>query len=277
MTGRTRVAVLGATGQIGAILRHAPVPDGLVPLWHGRGATDLPEPSVRWDMLAEPVPDGVHADAILCLAGGRATPLSQNTDLALAALAAGSAWGARHVMIASSSAVYGHGPFNEVTTPAPVTDYGHAKAQMEQAVLQATAGRGVTLLRIGNIAGSDALLGPGPRHVRLDRPAQGPLLRSYIGPARLAEMLFALCRMAVGTVPLPAVLNLSLSPTVAMVDLVREMGWPLTEVPAPDDLPAEVALETGRLAALGLEPGRGATAAAIVDDLCAHDSRFARA
>ncbi|KPP89072.1 MAG: NAD dependent epimerase/dehydratase family [Rhodobacteraceae bacterium HLUCCA08] len=277
MTGRARVAVLGATGQIGTILRRASCPDGVAPLWHGRGAAALPDPSLHWDMLAEPIPGDLRADVILCLAGGRAEPLAQNTDLALAGLKAGHAWGARHVLIASSSAVYGHGPFAEVAALAPVSDYGRAKAGMEQAVLQETLGRGVTLLRIGNIAGADALLGPGPRAVQLDRPAGGPLRRSYIGPARLAGMLFTLCRMAAQGVPLPAVLNLSLSPTVAMAELVTEIGWPLTEVPAPADLPVEVALDTDRLAALGLEPGRGATAADIVDDLCAHDPRFARA
>lgn len=275
--GDSRLLVLGATGRIGGILRRAALPAGLSVTWHGRQIAELPCPALAWDMLSDPAPRDVSADVILCLAGGRSEPLSQNIELALAALAAGHACGARHLLIASSSAVYGHGPFNEDSPLAPVIPYGVAKAEMEHAVREATGGSGVTLIRIGNVAGADALLGPGPRTVRLDRPAAGTLRRSYIGPGRLAEMLFALAQMAASGADLPPVLNLALSPTVAMADLASEMGWPVEEVPAPEGLPVEVALDTARLAALGLEPERGATAREIIDDLCANDPRFKRA
>ena len=80
------------------------------------------------------------------------------------------------------------------TMPAdPVSEYGRAKRDAEQALAKGLAGSGVglTCLRIGNIAGADALLGgqaaSGAAQVVLDPVAGQPMgpERSYIGPLTL--------------------------------------------------------------------------------------------
>ena len=206
--------------------------------------------------------------AILCLAGvvpGTGADLSLNTALALAAVAAGAASGAR-VLLASSAAVYGNagGWLGEARTPAPVSDYGRAKAEMETraAALAARLGARVCALRIGNVAGADAILGGWRPGFVLDRFADGRTpRRSYIGPADLARVLAGL---AAAPGPLPAVLNLAAPDPVAMGALLDAAGLAWTPRPAPGSAIAQVALDTALLQGLSALPASASLPATLV-------------
>lgn len=248
------VLVLGATGRIGAILRRIwPVlwPEADI-LWQTR----RPMPGPGWtvlDPLAEP---GALARAargraaILCLAGvvpGRDGAMADNAALALAALRAGAEAGAR-VLLTSSAAVYGArgGLLSEATPPVPVSDYGRAKHDMEgrAAAVAQELDVPVTSLRIGNVAGADAILGGWRPGFELDRFDDGRTpRRSYIGPASLARVLGELTARD----GLPGVLNLAAPGAVEMGALLDAAGLDWTPRPAPDTAIAEVRLDTGLL------------------------------
>lgn len=282
---KTRILVLGASGRLGYALRYrissergAARPVDVI--WQIRRAgfqnrCALGETLV-WDILNEDVPSDIRADIVLCLAGvvhGDAAALRRNSDLARAALSVGQQIGARHVFLTSSAAVYGAGPFGEDADPKPINPYGCAKLQMEQMAMSWRENAspdppGLTILRVGNVAGSDSVLGPGPRHVKLDAgPSGEPILRSYIGPNRLSDMLLDLCQMAGSGVMLPQVLNVALSPSVSLKALLKRAGWSFSETRNVGLNPIEVRLQTQRLAQLGLCPERNAQVADILDDL----------
>lgn len=193
-------------------------------------------------------------DVILCLSG--VTPeraacadarMADNIALATAAIRAGAETGAR-VLVASSAAVYGDqpGPLNEAAPLKPVSEYGRAKADMEEAcaTLGAQLGVQVTALRIGNVAGADAILGRWHPGFVLDRLADGRTpRRSYIGPQTLARVLSALCAQ----VNLPPVLNISAPGVVEMGALLDAAGLGWTARPASDTTIAEVRMSVAAL------------------------------
>lgn len=263
-----RILVLGATGRIGAMLRrHWPAGQGL---WQARPGRPLPAAAAEWvqlDPLADPAALAAaagRAQAILCLAGVTPTTreagadMADNVALALAAVRAGAAAGVP-VLLASSSAVYGaqEGLLPEAAPPAPVSDYGRAKAEMERQAAARAAELGVALtsLRIGNVAGADAILGGWRQGFRLDRFADGRTpRRSYIGPATLARVLAGLCARG----DLPGLLNIAAPGTVEMGALLDAAGLAWQPRPAPEDAAPEVALDVTRLAGLvPLDPAAG--------------------
>ena len=195
-----KVLVLGATGRIGTILRKRwPQDPGWGAIrdqvtWQTRQvAAGLGPGWCGLDPLRQP---GALAQAasgqtvILCLAGvvtGRApgSDLDDNVTLAEAAIRAAADTRAR-VILASSAAVYGNqaGVLDEAAVLAPQNAYGRAKATMEArgAALGAELGVAVTSLRIGNIAGIDAILGGWRPGFSLDQFDDGRTpRRSYIG------------------------------------------------------------------------------------------------
>ena len=282
---RTRILVLGASGRLGRALGHriccekrAARPVEVI--WQTRQTrctnARAPGTTLIWDILNEDSPVDLRVDIVLCLAGvvpHSAANLALNSDLAQSALDVGHRSGANHVFLISSAAVYGTGPFGEDTDPQPISPYGRAKLQMEQMALswRATApldAPGLTILRIGNVAGADSVLGPGPRHVALDAGPNGESMRrSFIGPNRLSDMLLDLCQMAASGVMLPQVLNVALSPSVSLKEILQRVGWQFSEIPKAGLKPIEVELQTQNLARLGLCPDRNAQAADILDDL----------
>ena len=221
--------VMGATGRIGAAMRSQAPMQGLRPIWQAR----RPEPGfLKWDIMAEPCPTGAASGVVLCLAGvTRGDDLALNEALALAACRAAVEQGAQHVFLASSAAVYGPSlnALRENMSPAPLAAYGAAKLAMEhaaQAMMRSEA-VGLTLLRIGNIAGFDALLGglkPGiPAMLDPVSAQPGGPVRSYIGPVSLARVLAQLAGLAARGVALPPVLNIAAAP-VSMGDLLDATG-----------------------------------------------------
>ena len=244
----SRVLVLGATGRIGGILR-AYVGDAGDFRWQARGAAPSDAGPGDW-VICDPLhnPAGLAraaegCGAILCLSGvtharlaqDGGADLAQNSDLALAAIRAGAAVGARvRVLLTSSAAVYGaqSGSLAEDAPLRPANAYGVAKVEMEErgAVLGAELGVAVTSLRIGNIAGLDAILGGWRPGFRLDRFADGRSpRRSYIGLATLARTLRELPLME----GLPGALNIAEPGMVEMGALLdaASLAWEAQEAP----------------------------------------------
>lgn len=196
---------------------------------------DGPDPLLRFSEAE----DGLRA--IVAMIG--ATPstagdMSTTTALADAVVRAAVRAEVPRVLLASSSAVYALGEgMAESDAPSPTSPYGQAKLDMERAVAEMAPDIDVCCLRIGNVAGADALLGRASEisdsdPVKLDRflDGAGPL-RSYIGPSHLArclEMLIA------HDGPLPPVLNCAAGPPVEMADLLRAAHMPWRWTPAPE-------------------------------------------
>ena len=222
---RVEVIVTGAGGRLGRLLRAAwaeDPPAGLSPIWVGRG----PGFDLQWDILSDPPPALPQGADVLHLAGvtrGDMAALQRNvamvTPLALACRKAA----VRRIILASSVAVYAPGvlPSEETEAVAAANPYGQSKVETE-AAMRGAASCPVTALRIGNVAGADALLGPrGPDEIVLDPVAgcKGGPLRSWIGAATLAKVLGQLIPQ-----PLPPVLNLACDPPQYMADLLTASG-----------------------------------------------------
>lgn len=257
-----RLVLVGATGRVGRMVaahwRRAP-PAGLAVLAQDRaGARPA---ALAWAPLDGPGPlvaevaRGGPVAALVVLAGvvpGPGADLSLNAALAVACCRAAQAAGVGRVLIASSSAVYGAGAgLAEGAALAPLNPYGAAKVAMEAACAPfRAAGLEVCALRIGNVAGADALLmnvargGP----VAIDRFADGGgPVRSYIGPGTLAAVLTGLARHPG---PLPPALNIAAPQPVAMADLATAAGAAWHWVVAPATAVQRITLECAALAAL---------------------------
>lgn len=235
--------ILGASGRLGRALRRVWPVDmpgfvGADPLWQTR---DGAGGTLAWDILMDSAPALPPVCGIIVLAGvtcGTAADLALNTPLASAGADLGSALGVP-VLIASTQAVYGPQPgmLREDSSLAPTSAYGRAKQEMEAA----TAAPHVTCLRIGNVAGCDALADAmGRGAVTLDRFAngQGPR-RAMIGPVDLAQVLLAL--LAAPT--RPAVLNVARPGSVAMADVLRAAEVPFDWRPAGPGALADLVLD----------------------------------
>lgn len=260
-----RVLVMGATGRIGAILRRFwPDPQENTAhetrvLWQTRH--NPPEKTLNWlhlDPLGDPA--GLRravqsCEVVLCLAGvtqaavqAGTGQMADNISLAEAAVQAAARTGAKNgarVFLASSAAVYGNqtGVLTESCALTPLTDYGRAKATMETRATQLGAELGVPVcsLRIGNIAGIDAILGGWRPGFRLDQFADGRTpRRSYIGGQTLARVLGDLLRADA----LPAVLNVATPGMIEMGALLDAAGLAWQTQPAPDSAIAGICLST---------------------------------
>jgi UDP-glucose 4-epimerase len=255
---------VGMSGRVGRLIRPALPPDALCARRTGAGGGM--DGGMDWDILAGPAPLLGLADrigpprALVMLAGNTpatGSDMTLNVALAQAAMQAARAAGVGRVLLASSSAVYaGHrdSPWHEGDAPAPAGAYGAAKLAMEAAAAPfRDAGLSVCALRIGNVAGADALLLNAPGPIRLDRFAEGEAattgdgpVRSYIGPATLARVLLALSNDGGD---LPPVLNLAAPRPVTMQALTEAAGMEWTWVPAGPKAARRVVLDCAALAA----------------------------
>ena len=278
---QTDILLTGASGRVGRMIR-ACWPDaapGLVLTPQYRRTA--PRGALAWDPLDGPGPllahiarTGRRPSAIVALAGvtpGPGRDLGLNRGLAEATLAAAAKAGVRRVLLASSSAVYGVGdgtPFAEDAPCAPINPYGTAKREMEAACLRWRArGLDICALRIGNVAGADALLrnvaraGAGGAVV-IDRFADGGgPVRSYIGSATLAAVLATLVRHPG---PLPVALNIAAPEPVAMTALAEAAGAQIGMRPAPPGAHQHITLDCRRLAACYPFDARDSTAKEMV-------------
>lgn len=229
-----------------------------------------------FDPLAGPPVSG-PVDLVISLAGvvpGRGA-LSLNIDLGLAAVNCAIALNARHVMLSSSAAVYGAatGLLSEESTARPTSAYGLAKLEMENKALSLAQSHGIqaTMLRIGNVAGADALLDQAGLQRKLDRfPSGDGPVRSYIGPKELSSVLISLVHCIISGIPLPPRLNVAERGGVAMVDLCKVAGLEITWQPAPATALESVVLDVTCLG--GLISVRDADARDIVSDWSAYEA-----
>lgn len=263
-----RVLVLGGSGRIGGMLRRAwSVSDrehSTEFLYQTRTHNPQHAGDLLWDMTG-PVPPAIVAagpfDCVLVLSGvvpREGADLDLNVELGLAGVTAADRLGAGTVLLASSSAIYGSqsdAPYREADTPAPVNDYGRAKLAMEQQCATHAQALGVRLrcLRIGNVAGADALLENGAalgagEALRIDRFADGGTpLRSYIGPQTLARVILSLIE---ARAHLPQTLNVGAPAPVEMVALAKAADLPFDLVPTTGTAHQFITLECAALAAI---------------------------
>jgi len=258
-----RILLVGVTGRVGRLVLHhwrATSPVSIEIIEQHRDPDR--QGGFYWS-LQEPPGERLAAqrvDAIVCLAGvtpGPGADLSLNTVLAQAVLGAAYQAGIGRVLLASSSAVYGAGdgmPFSETDATAPANAYGLAKLAMEQACAPwRDAGLDICCLRIGNVAGADALLlnvarAAAVQPISIDSFSDGRgSVRSYIGAGTLAEVLRDL---ATCPDPLPQILNIAAPGVVFMEDLARATGHPYAFHPAPAGAHQRITLDCHRLAAL---------------------------
>ncbi len=211
------------------------------------------------------------AGAVICFSGvtdARAHTTgevySRNTDLALAAVSAAHKAGAGRVFLASSAAVYGAqgGVMTETGDCRPVSDYGRAKLEMEHAALTKARALGhpATVLRIGNVAGADAILGGWHDQMEIDQMPDGHTpRRSYIGPQSLTRVLHSLCQAD----HLPDTMNLAAPGAIEMGDLLDAAGLAWRPRVAGAGVIEEVTLDTGRLASHSPLPATAGHAEAV--------------
>lgn len=253
--------ILGSSGKLGGILRRHSNRNGLGwvsqrsrPTWP---LVERPETSAPW-------PKGGTIINMAGLTSGTDGDLqTANVQYVQKLLEQAASAGIAHVILASSAAVYGHGtgqPLPETTGLAPLTPYGRSKAQMEEIAIKFSARQSapkITILRIGNVAGSDALTKSATQAINANRPlvlhqfGNGVTpIRSYLGPQDLARSTEAL-------VPPPddsvRFLNIARPDPIAFEDLLLAyrstthpgLRWTLAD--APDDTPARVVLDTTEL------------------------------
>lgn len=244
--------LVGANGQVGNRLRRAFATMDQSALYVARH----PPADAIWQMDEAP-PDlpGIRGRAVFVLAGAlpqSGRDMTANVDLARAGVDAAREWGAAHVFVVSSSAVYGPtgpDPVDEGHAPSPPNAYARSKLDMEHA----TAAPDVTALRLCNVAGaSEPFMAMGRRSaLTLDRfpDGTGPM-RSYIGPSVLARVVVALAARAERGEALPPVLNIAGRGEVAMAEIMAAGGRTFEWRPAPESAAAHVHLDVARLAAM---------------------------
>ncbi len=258
--------ILGANGRLGGILRrqsdragskwHTQARDGSGDIhWSGDfnapEAADVLKPGAT---LINMIGATGEDDDVLTLCNVRfvETLLQRAADAGVA-----------HVVLASSAAVYGIGqdtPLTEDTPLKPLSPYGVSKVKMEAIAQTAQTGSrypAITILRIANVAGADALLAAAESRAALGQPmalhrftnGEAPL-RSYIGPQDLFSAIDALSsphnegvRIVNVTAPQPVRLDDAL--TAYKSRILPNLNW--HDEPVPDGVPEKVVLSSARL------------------------------
>lgn len=208
------------------------------------------------------------AGAVICLAGITNTsdrPMELNSTIAASVLDAAQIVGAGRVILFSSAAVYGHGQsgslLREDGPTAPTTAYGHAKLAME--TMAKRHAHPNTTVRLGNVAGADAILGNWKPGFTLDTFSDGTTpRRSYIGPNSLARALFDLTTVAKA----PELVNIAAPGCVQMGELLDSASLPWQSRPATDQTIAHVELDTTVLEEITAFDPRDSTPSGIVGD-----------
>lgn len=251
------VLVTGSSGRVGRALQAIWRANSLTKIniiWQARQSQPLGGLQLDIGQIPPPLlPKGL---IVLHLAGrtsGTPEDLAQNAVVTEAVCNAALQAQARHVFVMSTAAVYAPGPLplDEAIPPAPQNPYGLSKLAAEQVAMRLMQSR-LTILRMANLAGADALLGTVRDEVLLDpipNQSGGPE-RSYIGPRILAQVLADLIQMAADGTPLPPILNLAQQPPVAMADLLQARGAKWRFGPPRIGAIARLVLNTDRLAAV---------------------------
>ncbi|WP_395542593.1 NAD-dependent epimerase/dehydratase family protein [Neotabrizicola sp. sgz301269] len=252
------LVITGAGGRLGRLLlaagRAASVP-GL--RLHAVGRNQ--NAHIQWDILTDPAPDWPLGAVVLHLAGvvrGDERSLAANEALVAPLTQACRRNRACGLLFVSTAAVYApHSEAaSETTPPAPQSAYGRAKLAAEAALSRHDPGCRVSILRLGNVIGADALLGPRPAAevITLDPvPGQrGGPLRSWIGPQSLWTVLTHLAQALTRGDDLPDILNIAAAPPLPMADLLDASGRDWRFGPANPAVVPVAVMDTARLRAL---------------------------
>ena len=272
MKPKIPLIVTGAGGRIGRLLQiFADTPEfaAFSTTWTSRAGQQV------WNLTGGGVPDLPKGGILLHLAAVLPGPhhddlIAGNLRLAEAIIAQDRLSSFSHVVFMSTVAVYAPGPqaIAETILPVPQTDYGRAKLQCETRLCAAFGGR-LTLLRLANLAGADALLGGnnGSGDVILDPilgTSSGPV-RSYIGPKTLARTLGVLLGQIAQGIALPGILNLAQPKAAAMDQLLSAAGRPWRFGPARPATGAKVEVNVSTL--MGIFPLPDLDPAALIAEL----------
>ncbi|MBX7460388.1 NAD-dependent epimerase/dehydratase family protein [Qipengyuania huizhouensis] len=240
-----RIVLVGASGRVGQLVSVAWQQQNFqspqfVRQFRGEGVANKPD-QLSWDpmegsgALRDWTETYGEISAMIVLAG--TTPrtgqdLSLNATIADRCIVASRDAEVPRVLMASSSAVYGiggnNGPILESSICKPLGAYGEAKLEMERVCIEwRQRGVDVSCLRIGNVAGADALLlnlieadEGAPVMIDIYDDGMGPI-RSYLGPESLANVLSAL---ATSSRSLPSVINIAAPAPIAMEELANSAG-----------------------------------------------------
>ncbi|WP_299152893.1 NAD(P)-dependent oxidoreductase [uncultured Tateyamaria sp.] len=251
-----RIVILGADSKVGRFLRPRWAASAI---WATRQDVDITDTPTLCATLR-------GADAVLNLAGvthRSDVPQTLNADLAHRVLDAAQTARAGRVFLMSTAAVYGNqkGPLTEDRQLAPRTPYGHGKHAMEQ--IASAHPHPCTIMRVGNLAGADAILGRWKPGFALDTFPNGHTpMRSYIGPTALARSLGALVHLR----DAPPVVNVAAPGAVTMGALLDAANLDWTARPAPSTAIADVTLDTTLLCTLTSFAASDSTAQGIVAD-----------
>ena len=270
------LVVTGSAGRVGRALRlawHSTGGPRSDVVWIGRNTGQGID--AEWDIGRSTPPPLPKDGVLLHLAGqtrGSAAELAENRRSAQVVCTSARQAGMRHVILMSSVAVYhpGSAQLTEASLPNPPSPYGQAKLDAEAAATQVLSGSdtGLILLRLGNLAGADALLRPRPaiEIITLDPVPDQPRgpERAYIGPMALAEVLRHRVDL-IAAAPLPPVLNLAQPPALAMADLLDAAGRTWRFGPLRHGTLPRVAVATTLLASL--VPLPPVTPASLIADL----------
>ncbi|WP_209426187.1 NAD(P)-dependent oxidoreductase [Pararhodobacter sp. SW119] len=271
--------VIGASGRVGRLLSsHWAAAGAPVCLQTRAARLRAALPFMRWSPLDEGaaalrayVRSAGTPRAMVMFAGvtpssGDDASMTLNGRLAAACLQAADEAGIGRVLLASSAAVYGLGraaPWREDEAPAVAPSaYGAAKRAMEAAASEwRQRGLSVCCMRIGNVAGADALLLNAPGPLAIDRfPNGGGPVRSYIGPMSLTRVIETLAELP----DLPPVLNVAAPAPMAMVELARATGFAWHWQKAPPDAVERLTLDCRALCRVVHFAPRESTAAEMV-------------
>ena len=262
---------MGASGRVGRLIVSAwsnrDSPWRTVPLQYRRPQTLFHSRNIPWDVADGPdellkwMDRFGSLETLIVMAGvtpATSSDMTLNTVIAKAYLDAARVAGIKRVLLASSSAVYGFGdglPMSEAHSCAPVNTYGKSKLDMEAMARNVAADTNLEIccLRIGNIAGADALLLNGSKATPetpliIDRfpDGAGPL-RSYIGPTQAGDIL---AQLACHQGTLPHVLNLAGTAPIHMEELAIAAALPWRYETAPQTARQLITLDCSVLATL---------------------------
>lgn len=216
------VAVLGGTGILGRIMKVS---------W----------PEARYLGRRATQDDLAGCDVLIDMRGivpGRGD-VTLNPGIAKEALDLGLAAGMRHVLLPSTAAVYDRLPGRlDERQSAPRSNYAKSKIAMED--MSKAHPQASTALRIGNVAGADAILGNWRPGFELDQLPDGKTpQRTYIGLRSFGLGLKAVAAHAA----LPPILNFAAPTVIEMGTLLDAANLPWTPRPASPDTIARVELD----------------------------------
>jgi UDP-glucose 4-epimerase len=197
--------LLGANGKLGAILACFAKRSGLG--WRTQSRTELTD--LQWSgAFDDPAADSVFVQGVTLINMiGYTGPDEEllhdiNIRFVKDLLVKAADTGVAHVVLASSAAVYGAGgdTFLDEDDPLrPITPYGVSKSKMEEfahRIAATSASPAITILRIGNIVGADALSAAANGHVGQARPCRCtsfPMAPQRYGPTSHRETCSTLC------------------------------------------------------------------------------------